>query len=560
MKKLILFFATLSLLVGCKPKLKTAEAPADIDSARACISLELPAGIERPAFRMRQSDQLTVSKPVSVYYEIDYSTYLYFNSDTAAILTWFQNATTQVQRGALLADSISIRTAGYKIWRTQDNYGSSLTNFGAAMAILKPKADMAQLLTRNYSGGIAFVDVFCVGWNFQVSMCGIDRNVLPYPSYSWCVEVMWHELMHCCGAHHSFDCLYNGNNSPIDSSNRCFGIGFACVPNQIDDPRQLRSVESYFHGCAGGIILENGLGWQIRSVVRSRIAQFQNCLVGDTIINPPSDSCTGIRVIPSISISAATNIPPNKTVTVNSIPINGGTRGRIDWYKNNVLDTAHSQTYSFVPLNGNTIRASLFNPDSCVTSHSATSNTLTFAITTTCAKPTGMFTDRIGTASPRANWAVATGAIRYNLEYKKSTDAAFTVVNNVLSNTYSFTGLPAGNYSWAVQTVCLGNATPSAWSSPYQTFAVSGGTDPCLSVPIPTVTFSYCVNSVGAYTFSSAVTTPVTFQWYKNGTAIAGAMNAQLTGVAIAHGDVIKLTVISADTCHKSNSFQTTIP
>ncbi|MCI0472779.1 MAG: T9SS type A sorting domain-containing protein, partial [Ignavibacteria bacterium] len=95
------------------------------------------------------------------------------------------------------------------------------------------------------SGGIAWVGTLCQPFNpgdssgrYAISV--IDNQLIPFPQYSWVVNVVVHEMGHNLGSNHTHSCIWPGG--PIDS---CFNIEGVCYSGpQI--PR-VGTVMSYCH-------------------------------------------------------------------------------------------------------------------------------------------------------------------------------------------------------------------------------------------------------------------------------------------------------------------------
>jgi len=97
----------------------------------------------------------------------------------------------------------------------------------------------------------------------------------------------------------------------------------------------------------------------------------------------------------------------------------------------------------------------------------------------TCSTPTGLAASSVTSSSATVSWSAATGAVSYNLQYKKSSASTFTTISGITATSYSLTGLMASTvYNYQVQSVCSGSAT-SAYSASSFTTTPAGGVTYC---------------------------------------------------------------------------------
>jgi hypothetical protein len=73
-----------------------------------------------------------------------------------------------------------------------------------------------------------------------------------------------------------------------------------------------------------------------------------------------------------------------------------------------------------------------------------------------CGTVNGLSTSQITTSSAVLNWSAATGASKYQVEYRKQGTEAWTVISTGLTtNSYGLAGLTTGtNYEWRVKAFC----------------------------------------------------------------------------------------------------------
>ncbi|MFI5218487.1 MAG: fibronectin type III domain-containing protein [Bacteroidia bacterium] len=120
----------------------------------------------------------------------------------------------------------------------------------------------------------------------------------------------------------------------------------------------------------------------------------------------------------------------------------------------------------------------------------------TLSSNTTCAVPTGLFTNNITSTSATTHWT-STGATSYRVRYRQVSTVAWTIVS-ASTNSKNLTGLtPSTAYEWQVRSRCVnanGTITFSAWSavSVFQTL----GTNTCPTPSGLTSTIGTAGNSV----------------------------------------------------------------
>jgi len=168
-------------------------------------------------------------------------------------------------------ENINIRISVIFVWNIPDpyvgfsntldvlsNYRVTRTGYNGNLA--------AFISTRNIGGGRAYLDVIC-NTAFSYSVSGnMGTVVTPFPTYSWEVYVLSHELGHNFGSSHTHACVWNGNNTAIDG---CAGSteGSCSLPGT---PTGGGTVMSYCHIASVGINLNTGFGPQPGNLIRNR--------------------------------------------------------------------------------------------------------------------------------------------------------------------------------------------------------------------------------------------------------------------------------------------------
>ncbi len=183
---------------------------------------------------------------------------------TTAYITGFFN-----QSAVLFAnDGIIVRLQEIFVWTSASPY-TSMTSSGE-LAIFKAtrttfNGDLAHLITLKGYGGIAYVDVLCVP-TFNYAVSGVETTFLNVPTFSWTVEVFTHETGHNLASPHTQACVWNGNNTAIDS---CVPVEGACAPP--GPPAGPGTIMSYCHLAANGISFPLGFGPQPKALIQTRI-------------------------------------------------------------------------------------------------------------------------------------------------------------------------------------------------------------------------------------------------------------------------------------------------
>ena len=102
--------------------------------------------------------------------------------------------------------------------------------------------------------------------------------------------------------------------------------------------------------------------------------------------NPATSNTVTMTVNPllpvSVTIAASANpVCDGTSVTFTATPVNGGTLPAYQWQVNGTdVPVATDATYSFVPINGNTITCTLTSNEICTSDNPAASNTVTMTV------------------------------------------------------------------------------------------------------------------------------------------------------------------------------------
>ena len=251
-------------------------------------------GIEEKFIRPIKVNENTVNNyqtddpsrlPVKVYFEADNKMYQDNGNNTTNvgnfITAMFNNVKTLYQN-----EQIPFEVSSVAVWTGNDPYSSLndsydvLLRFGANTQD-NFQGNIAHLLsTRNAGlGGIAWIRVMCANYNAQDSagrfaFSNIDNNYQSYPTFSWTVQVVTHEMGHSMGSRHTHSCTWpvnGGFNRAIDS---CYNAEGNCF-NQTR--ARVGTIMSYCHlwtaAQGGGISFTSGFGPLPGDTIRLRYAQ-----------------------------------------------------------------------------------------------------------------------------------------------------------------------------------------------------------------------------------------------------------------------------------------------
>jgi hypothetical protein len=184
---------------------------------------------------------------------------------------------------ALLYNNENINTniSEIKIWTTQDPYrkGNSsdcLNDFNNAMNSQGFNGDIAHLLTtsRTNIGGRAYVNILCRSRN-RSAISNIGRSYREFPTYSWTIEVVAHEMGHNLGSPHTHNCSWGPQrNQALDNCYETEGSCGAGPPATGGG-----TIMSYCHLTSFGINFTKGFGQEPGDLIRFRVANA-GCLGG----------------------------------------------------------------------------------------------------------------------------------------------------------------------------------------------------------------------------------------------------------------------------------------
>ncbi|MGB4846544.1 MAG: GEVED domain-containing protein [Saprospiraceae bacterium] len=264
---------------------------------------------------------------VEVYVECDFKSYQDNGSSIATTEAWVAALWNEVK--TLYAnESIPVSVSDVFIYTSTDpfaglNSTSAVLNaFVGHIDTLTYNGRLAHFLsTRGLGGGIAYIDVLCSNTLQCAVSTSLSTSIIPFPTYTWNVEVVTHEMGHNMGSNHTHACVWNGNGTQIDDcgnvwaanngstpeGSACFNPAAPILPTGTGG-----TIMSYCHLIGNvGINFNNGFGSQSGNVIRNR---YNNASCNTGSCSPPI--CTSL-IDPA---PGATNVDINSDLFWNNAP------------------------------------------------------------------------------------------------------------------------------------------------------------------------------------------------------------------------------------------------
>ncbi len=192
-------------------------------------------------------------------------------------------------------ESINMEISEIMIWTSPDGYSTSdsgiaLDQFETNNPDINGDLGLLFALGGDWIGGLAWLDVLC--GNLTYAYTNISTWYQDFPTYSWTVQVITHELGHNIGSPHTHNCSWPGG--AIDN---CYETEGGCAPGA--PPVNGGTIMSYCHTTDDGINFNNGFGTLPGNLIRNRVTNAGcltactggvNAPVADFTINQ-SDNC-----------------------------------------------------------------------------------------------------------------------------------------------------------------------------------------------------------------------------------------------------------------------------
>jgi hypothetical protein len=476
------------------------DANLKVKGATQCYTSEEPVdknitGQVASSIRSSSARALATGQPVEIYFECDYKFYQDKGSSVSNVVNYvlsFFNSAALIYS----IEGIQVQVSQIKVWTTPDPYtgltttSDILTSFGNNMATDPYIGDYAHFLsTRSLGGGVAYLlSNPCISSRKNHSgVSAVDNTYKNFPTYSWTVEVVTHELGHNFGSNHTHWCGWPGG--PIDGCGPTANAGYqegTCAIGALP-PKNGGTIMSYCHLLSSvGISLTNGFGQlpgdKIRAVIGAATC-FGNCKMTMSLAKVDA-SCSQNNG----SIAAT---PANGTGAYSYLWSDGQTGA--------TLANAAPGIYTVTATDA--AGCKVIGIDTIIN----TGSTLAFTLT-----PSGSATFCSG------NNLVLSATSNPSYTYQWSNNGS--PISGATQATY--TTNTAGNYS-----ILVSSGTCSATKS----VAVTQVTQPSATISY-TGALNFCTGSNLVLNASPA--TGYQYQWYNSGTAISGSANNTFTATA----------------------------
>ncbi len=291
---------------------------------------------------------------VEVYVECDFKSYQDNGSSVTNTENWVDALWNEVitlysnESIPVLVSDIFVYTTSTPAFDTLNNTSALLNAFVSHMSNTSYNGRLAHFMsTRGLGGGIAYIDVLCSNTLMCAVSTSLSTSIVPFPTYSWSVECVTHEMGHNMGSPHTHACAWNGNNTAIDGCGPQAGYSEGCsgpIPAS-------GTIMSYCHLISGvGINFNNGFGTQPGNKIRLKY-NSASCNTGTcalpvcTTLTDPLPNSTNVDINADLSWTA-TQSANGYLLTVGTTP--GGTN-----IANN-LDVGLVTTYDIGALPFNT--------------------------------------------------------------------------------------------------------------------------------------------------------------------------------------------------------------
>lgn len=348
-----------------------SDADFKISQATACATKDVVT--DKP---LATSQERLSAKCVSIYFEIENDIYQAGGSNTTTTTNWMTSVFNNVQT-IFNNDGISTAIKSIYIWTTPDPYaGSSSTDYLYQFNSVRPAfdGDLGQLVGIDGGlGGVAItVSGLCSSNNFSYS--SVNYSYSNFPTYSWTVQVITHELGHLLGSPHTHGCYWNGNNTAIDGCGQSAGYSEgSCPQGPIPSSAVKGTIMSYCHLVSGvGISFSNGFGPQPTNRILTAIGNG-TCLSTDCV-----NTCVN-----NIT-AAAVNSVNDTSATITWSELGGTTLAQVSVFPFGSSPgswiTPNANSYTATGLSPNTYYKAIVR-NSCGNGLEAPSKVLVFATT-----------------------------------------------------------------------------------------------------------------------------------------------------------------------------------
>lgn len=248
---------------------------------------EMPGTVEIETGNEKTTSNVQCNK-ISLYWETDYSLYLYNMSKASMVQSYAISLFNNVQ-ALYRNEGIAVELKSLNIWTTADGYTEDGTSIGA-LNDFRTKwnmkgdnfdGDLAMLLALDPGGlgGVAYLGQLC-NRSYAYAYGDVSSYVGNIPVYSWDVSMVTHEIGHNIASPHTHWCGWNtgagGACGAIDDCyNQEYGSGCSSCSSTYTNAQPVNawsgSIMSYCHLVSRGVDLANGFGPLPAALMRNTI-------------------------------------------------------------------------------------------------------------------------------------------------------------------------------------------------------------------------------------------------------------------------------------------------
>lgn len=245
----------------------------DVDDVSSKLLKPIKNSIEQPGMLARRA--------VSTYFVADYQTFLDKNSNISQVanyITGFFNSVATIYQN----DYLPVQIASISVYTSPDPYRYLFDSYEILLAFGSNtkdnfNGDLAHLLSTrpNGFGGIAWIRQLCghydpVDSSGRFAFSNIDTTYYTFPTYSWTVTVVAHEMGHNFGSMHTHACWWPIRPNVIGAIDSCYDAEGGCFT--FTQQNYNGTLMSYCH-LNGATNLRNGFGPMPGDTVRLRYNQ-----------------------------------------------------------------------------------------------------------------------------------------------------------------------------------------------------------------------------------------------------------------------------------------------
>jgi hypothetical protein len=452
-----------------------------------------------------------VNKIVKVYLECEYD--LVLEKGGAAGATNFITGIFNIVSMLYQNEGITTVVSEIFTWTTQDTYPTTSTS-SALVAFRSARSsfngNIAHLVSRGKptGGGVAYVPGVCNGYGYAYSW--VQSTYLSFPTYSWTVNVIAHEMGHNLGSSHTHDCVWNGNNTPIDGCGPAAGYNGSgsCAALPAPTAPFKGTIMSYCHLVSGiGIDFNLGFGQQPGDRIRSIISAGA-CL---TSTDPNTCSTPTTAQLSTSNLAATSATLGNSATGINSYDWRYRLVGAANWTDLAATATGVANLSGLVASSNYEFQSSIQCTSGGTWTAWSAAKTFSTTAVSNCVAPTTAQLSATNLAVTTATLnSSQTGLVAYDWRYRLVGAATWTDLATTATGTINITGLTASkSYEFQAAAQCTSGGTWTAWSASktFNTTAVS-------TCAVPTTAQLSAINlATTTATLKSTQTGLVGYEW-----------------------------------------------